>query len=215
MKDKGLKVRDLKAGYRGAAVIKDISLELYPGELIGIFGPNGCGKSTLLQAISGYIYFREGEILSGKIELDGEEITGQKPHQLFCRGLRFLPSEKLVFHHLKVQEMLFLGYKKPNKKALEELLNYFPVLEKLLPRKGFELSGGEKRLVALARVLICPGRYLLLDEPTAGLSENFTHRVFQFLKTLTQKNIGILIAEQNNLLKLYTSSSMFITHQSG
>ncbi len=209
MKDKGLKVRDLKAGYRGAAVIKDISLELYPGELIGIFGPNGCGKSTLLQAISGYIYFREGKIFSGKIELDGEEITGQKPHQLFVRGLRFLPAEKPVFHHLKVQEMLFLGAKKPPN--LEEVLKHFPILKKLLSKKGFQLSGGEKRLVALARVFSYPGSYLLLDEPTAGLSENFSRQVFQFLQILTQRNIGVLVAEQNDLLKNYVSSSIFMT----
>jgi ABC-type branched-subunit amino acid transport system ATPase component len=191
-----LEVQGLEAGYGDAPVLHGVSLHADAGELVCVVGPNGAGKSTLLKAVYGVVRPR-----AGTVRLDGEEIAGERPDRLTRRGLNLVPQIDNVFPSLTVAENLKVGAlgapKHERVAALERTNDLFPILRERRRQRAGTLSGGQRKLVALARALVTSPRLLLLDEPSAGLAPQAAELVFSKLAEINRLGIGIVMVEQN------------------
>lgn len=192
-----LEAIEVKKSFKGKEVLKGVSLSVSKGEIVGLLGPNGAGKTTLFNSIIGFI-----KIDGGKISLDGEDITHLPPFRRAQKGLAFLPQEHSLFEDLTVLEnlLIFLEFFTESKsEALakaEALLEDFGLLE-LKNQRASTLSGGQKRRLEIARSLITNPKYLLLDEPFAGLDPIIVSEIKQTIKSLKESGIGILITDHN------------------
>jgi branched-chain amino acid transport system ATP-binding protein len=186
----------LDAGYLpGINILNDCSLVANKGELIGIIGPNGAGKSTLLKAIFGQVNVR-----SGKIWLNGEDITGLKANKLVSKGVAFVPQTNNVFPSLTIEENLQMGVFQTPKRFNErfEFVNgLFPELGKRRSQKAGSLSGGERQMVAMGRALMIDPSVLLLDEPSAGLSPVRQDETFLRVREVNKAGVTVIMVEQN------------------
>ncbi len=201
-----IEVKSLTAGYNNIDIIKDINMIINKGEMVAILGPNGSGKTTLLRSLVGIIDAYDGYIKKGDIKRDSLSIIHNKPYELFRSGIAFVPDGGKVFSGMTVHENLEMGgYTMEDRGVLaariENVLRTFPILEPLLKRIAGSLSGGERQILSLARSLITEPEFLILDEPTAGLSPNYMKILFKKLVAL-KKDIGVLIVEQNARLAL-------------
>ena len=191
-----LAVDGLEAGYGDAVILHGVSLRAEAGELVSIVGPNGAGKSTLLKAIYGLVPPR-----TGSVRFAGEEIAGIRPDRLTRRGLNLVPQTDNVFPSLTVSENLKVGTlgapRSDRRDALERVHELFPLLGERARQRAGTLSGGQRKLVALARALVTSPRLLLLDEPSAGLAPQAAELVFAKLAEINALGIGIVIVEQN------------------
>jgi len=191
-----LRTTDLVAGYiPGVDILNGCSIYVEKGELVGIIGPNGAGKSTLLKAIFGQVNIR-----SGKIELNGGDITGLKADKLVSRGVGMVPQNNNVFPSLTIEENLEMGsYQKPKmfKERLDFVTDLFPELGKRLKQRAGALSGGERQMVAMSRALMMDPSVLLLDEPSAGLSPVRQDETFINISIINKAGVSVLIVEQN------------------
>ncbi len=189
--------RDLRKRFKGREVLKGISLSVDRGEIVGILGPNGAGKTTLFNSLIGFV-----KVDSGRIELDGEDITRLPPHKRAKKGIAFLPQEHTLFEDLTVIEnlMIFLEFFSESKEQAlaraESLLEDFGLLS-LRNQKAYTLSGGQKRRLEIARSLITKPSYLFLDEPFAGLDPIIVGDIRKMVRELKHQNIGILITDHN------------------
>lgn len=187
---------DVIAGYLpGVNILNGCSLTAHRGELIGIIGPNGAGKSTLLKAIFGQVHVR-----SGRISLEGEEITGLRANKLVARGVGFVPQTNNVFPSLTIEENLQMGlYQRPQAYAerLEFVTGIFGELGKRLGQRAGSLSGGERQMVAMSRALMMNPKVLLLDEPSAGLSPVRQDEAFIRVSEINKAGVTIIMVEQN------------------
>ena len=192
-----LVARDIRKSFKGREVIKDVSLSLQRGEIVGLLGPNGAGKTTLFNSLVGFV-----KVDSGRIELDGEDITHLPPHERAKKGIAFLPQEHTLFEDLTVMEnlLIFLEFFTSSREEAvakaEALLEDFGLLT-LRNQKAFTLSGGQKRRLEIARSLITKPRYLFLDEPFAGLDPIIVSDIRKMVKELKHQDIGILITDHN------------------
>lgn len=191
-----LQVEALEAGYEDAPVLRGVSLSAELGQFVTIIGPNGAGKSTLLKAIYGLVRPR-----AGTVRLGGEPVLGMRPDQLTRKGLNYVPQMENVFPNMSIGENLLVGVDcipRPKRaEALESVRDLFPILHERRRQLAGTLSGGERKLVALARALVSGPRLLLLDEPSAGLSPRATDLVFEKLQEINQRGITIVMVEQN------------------
>ena len=187
---------NLVAGYLpGINILNGCSLVANQGELIGIIGPNGAGKSTLLKAIFGQVNVR-----SGKITLNGEDITGLKANKLVGKGVAFVPQTNNVFPSLTIEENLEMGvFQTPKRfnERFEFVTNIFPDLAKRRNQKAGSLSGGERQMVAMGRALMIDPSVLLLDEPSAGLSPVRQDEAFLRVKEVNKAGVTVIMVEQN------------------
>lgn len=187
---------DLVAGYLPEVdILNGCSLELHPGEIVGIIGPNGAGKSTLLKAVFGLV-----DIRSGSIHLGDEEITGLSPHQLVARGIGFVPQTENVFPRLTIQENLEMGaFQKPGlfDERFEVVAELFPLLAERRGQRADGLSGGQRQMVAIGRALMMDPQVVLLDEPSAGLSPAYQDEVFEQITRIAQHGVSLILVEQN------------------
>ncbi len=186
----------LDAGYLpGINILNDCSLVANKGELIGIIGPNGAGKSTLLKSIFGQVNVR-----SGKIWLNGEDITGLKANKLVSKGVAFVPQTNNVFPSLTIEENLQMGvFQTPKRfdERFEFVTSLFPDLGKRRSQKAGSLSGGERQMVAMGRALMIDPSVLLLDEPSAGLSPVRQDETFLRVREVNQAGVTVIMVEQN------------------
>ena len=186
----------LDAGYLpGINILNDCSLVANQGELIGIIGPNGAGKSTLLKSIFGQVNIR-----SGKIWLNGEDITGLKANKLVSKGVAFVPQTNNVFPSLTIEENLQMGvFQTPKRfdERFEFVTSLFPDLAKRRHQKAGSLSGGERQMVAMGRALMIDPSVLLLDEPSAGLSPVRQDETFLRVREVNQAGVTVIMVEQN------------------
>ena len=191
-----LEFQSLTAGYNDIPVTTEISLTVSKAEIVALLGPNGAGKSTLLKALLG-----EARIFSGSVLLRGENVTGWSPERLARMGLGYVPQNDNVFPALTVLENLEMGaFLAPRRRVgekIEVILGQFPPLKPLIRRKVSQLSGGERRLVAIGRALVLSPEVLLLDEPTANLSPSNARSVLtEYVAQVAEAGTGVLLVEQ-------------------
>jgi branched-chain amino acid transport system ATP-binding protein len=192
-----LRAEGIVAGYGSVQILHGVSVSAGEGQVTCIFGPNGCGKSTLLKAIAGAI-----DTWEGRVSLDGDDITGLPSHAVLSRGLALMPQGGGVFAQLSVRDNLRMGgYTLRSRHALDErideLLEEFPRLRDRLSVNAGNLSGGEQMMLAIARALIVRPRFLLFDEPSAGLSPKLATEALERVAALAQRGVGVLVVEQN------------------
>ena len=192
-----LEVRGLKKTIKGTPIIKGISLELYNGEIVGLLGPNGAGKTTTFYMICGLISASGGDIL-----LDERSIAKVPLHKRAKLGIGYLPQESSVFKELSVEENLMLAaeitYKNKTEASqkVDEMLNLLNI-EPIRQRKGVSLSGGERRRCEIARSLMITPKFLLLDEPFAGVDPIAVSDIQSIVRDLKKLGIGVLITDHN------------------
>ncbi len=191
-----LKTNDVVAGYVPEVdILNGCDVQLMPNEIVGIIGPNGAGKSTLLKAIFGLVEVRRGSVL-----FQGEDITGLAPHRLVRRGLGYVPQISNTFLPLTVHENLRMGSwvnKQIKPASREAVFELFPKLKERWDQRVWQMSGGERQMVAMSRALIADPEVLLLDEPSAGLSPGNQAAVFENIQRVRQAGVSIIIVEQN------------------
>ena len=180
--------------YHGAAhVLRDVSLEVAAGEVLGLLGRNGAGKTTTLRTILGLLRAR-----SGSITLDATELTRLPPDEIPRRGIAYVPQGRRLFPDLTVAENLRVGLlvRGGAQETLEPVLDLFPVLRERLRQRAGTLSGGEQQMLATARALCARPAFLLMDEPSEGLMPRLIDRLLETVTALRERGVGILLVEQ-------------------
>lgn len=195
-----LKVKDLEVGYDGATVLHRLSMEVGKGQVVCVMGRNGVGKTTLLKSIMGLL-----RPTHGTIELDGIDMTRATPDKRARAGLGYVPQGRDIFPQLSVEENLELGLeaapavagKRPDK--LPDLIfDSFPMLGKMLIRRGGQLSGGQQQQLAIGRALATNPQILILDEPMEGIQPSVVQDIEHFIESLKKKReIAVLLVEQS------------------
>lgn len=192
-----LRAVNLKKKIKDLEIVKGMSLEVSSGEVVGLLGPNGAGKTTTFYMICGLV-----EASSGEVFFDGENISNMPLHERAIKGIGYLPQEASIFKDLSVEDNLMVaaqvGYKdKASQEArILELLDMFNI-EPIRNRKGISLSGGERRRVEIARALVNRPKFLLLDEPFAGVDPIAVLDIQNVIHQLVSYNIGVLITDHN------------------
>jgi branched-chain amino acid transport system ATP-binding protein len=205
-----LEVRDLHAGYGKLEILKGVSLDVQPGQVVSIIGPNGAGKSTVFKTLFGLLPARQG-----RVTLDGEDVTNQSPAHLLRRGMAYVPQGRNVFPLMTVEENLRLGaYTRPRSAELEteieRLYETFPVLRESRRRRAGDLSGGQQQMLEMARALLLKPRLILLDEPTLGLAPLVFKEIFRIVESLRRLGQTILMVEQNAAKALEISDYAYV-----
>jgi branched-chain amino acid transport system ATP-binding protein len=203
-------VDGLDAGYGGVQILFQVSMTARTGEVTCIFGPNGCGKSTLLKAMAGVI-----DPWAGKVMIDDDDLTHLPSHRTLGRGLTMMPQGGGVFPQLSVRDNLRIGgYTIRSRERLderiEELLDEFPRLRERYGVQAGQLSGGEQMILSIARALVLRPRFLLFDEPSAGLSPKLVGDVLVRASELAQRGVGVLMIEQNIREALRVADRMYV-----
>lgn len=192
-----LETRGVTGGYEDIGVLWGVDLKVHEGEIVALLGPNGHGKSTLLKAISGVHPATGGEIL-----FRGKEISSLAPHEVVASGISYIPEERYLFSDMSVLENLKLGaYTKGARagmsRSMELVFEIFPRLEERQKQHCNTLSGGEARMVAIARGLMCEASLLLVDEPSIGLSPGLKKGVYEAIQKVNDEaGITVLLVEQ-------------------
>lgn len=192
-----LVARNIKKTYGGRTVVKDVSLEVTQGEIVGLLGPNGAGKTTSFYMIVGLVKADQGNIF-----LNEEKLTNDPLHKRAIKGIGYLPQEASVFRDLSVEENIEAVLenrdlpRQERKNLLESLISDFK-LDHVRKSKGASLSGGERRRVEIARTLALEPKFVLLDEPFAGVDPLAVSDIQNLIKALKDRNIGVLITDHN------------------
>lgn len=189
--------KNIKKAYGGRTVVKDVSLSVAQGEVVGLLGPNGAGKTTSFYMIVGLVKADHGNIF-----LDDEKLTSDPLHKRAMKGIGYLPQEASVFRDLSVEENIEAVLENRDlpsierKNLLENLINDFR-LNHVRHSKGSALSGGERRRVEIARTLALEPKFVLLDEPFAGVDPLAVSDIQHLIQGLKERNIGVLITDHN------------------
>ena len=191
-------------------IVKDISLDVRSGEVVGLLGPNGAGKTTTFYMICGIV-----EPISGEVLFDGKDITKLSLSQRAKLGIGYLPQESSIFGELTVEENLYIAAeagilsKEEQKRGIEEMLQAFNI-EPIRSYLGIKLSGGERRRVEIARALINKPKFLLLDEPFAGVDPIAVSDIQKVIKQLADMEIGIFITDHNVRETLHICNKAYV-----
>jgi lipopolysaccharide export system ATP-binding protein len=192
-----LHIQDITKNIKKTQILHGISLEIKSGEIVGLLGPNGAGKTTTFYTVCGLV-----KPSSGKVYFDDKDITSLPLHKRALKGIGYLPQESSIFKDLSVEENLMLAAeivtkdKEEQHKRVEELLELFNI-EPIRQRKGVSLSGGERRRTEIARALVSKPKFLLLDEPFAGVDPIAVKDIQGIIHQLTKIDIGVLITDHN------------------
>jgi branched-chain amino acid transport system ATP-binding protein len=190
----GLSVDHLSSGYAGAVVVREVSLELAPGEILAVLGKNGMGKSTLLKAMMGFL-----PKMTGAVTIGGTEATRLPPHRVARLGVGYVAQEKALFQDLTVEENLRLAVRGPDfDAALAEVEKSFPFLLQRLRQRAGTLSGGEQKMLLMARSLAVGAKFLLVDEITEGLQPSVIDRLAGVIRDARARHgTTMLLVEQH------------------
>ncbi len=188
-----LKIENVTSAYGAVEVLRDVSLTIAPGEILGLLGRNGAGKTTLLKTIMGLIKAR-----SGRIALDGAALTGRPAHHVPGLGVACVPQGRGLFSEFSVEENLRMGLLAGERggDSLDRALDLFPVLKERLHQRAGTLSGGEQQMLATARALCMEPKLLLLDEPSEGLMPSVVHKLLDIVAGLKSRGVSVLLVEQ-------------------
>jgi branched-chain amino acid transport system ATP-binding protein len=192
-----LELRNVSTHYGLVAVLRDVDMEIYPGEMVCLLGGNASGKTTTLKTILGYVTPSEGEVL-----LDGERISGLSTTEVVKRGVSMVPENRRLFPDMSVDENLQLGaYLRRDHRDVEEIraqvLETFPRIRERLKQKAGTLSGGEQQMVAMGRALMADPKVLLMDEPSMGLAPILVEQVFEIIRSIRELGKTVFVVEQN------------------
>lgn len=214
-----LDAQQIVTGYGRTEIVHGISLAVSSGEVVSIVGPNGAGKSTFIKALAGAL-----PIASGRLMLDGQDVTRLGQDVRAKRGIGYVPQTRDVFPSLTVQENLsmggYLSGKAERERRREEVLERFPQLSKVLRSRASALSGGERKLLGLGRVLMGRPSVLILDEPSAGLSPQYAEIVRRHVHQLGKDQHSVIVVEQRAVEALEISNRALVlvagrTHYEG
>ncbi|WP_152057029.1 LPS export ABC transporter ATP-binding protein [Aliarcobacter butzleri] len=192
-----LEIKDITKTIKKTQILNGVSLEVKSGEIVGLLGPNGAGKTTTFYTVCGLV-----KPTSGTVYFDDKDITEYPLHKRALKGIGYLPQESSIFKDLSVEDNLMLATeiitedKDEQQKRVEELLELFNI-EPIRQRKGVSLSGGERRRTEIARALVSKPKFLLLDEPFAGVDPIAVKDIQEIIHQLTKINIGVLITDHN------------------
>jgi ABC-type branched-subunit amino acid transport system ATPase component len=205
-----LAARGVTAGYGGDPVIRDISVSAAPGEVVSLVGPNGSGKSTLLKSLVGIVH-----ISSGTVRVGDQDITNQPPEEIARAAVGYVPQVDDVFGPLTVKENLEMGgYLLPRRQVaerVERVVAIFPRLGGMLGRGASKLSGGERKMLAMGRVLMLDPGLFLLDEPTANLAPKVAAELLEsHVRRLAASGASVLIVEQRARAVLAISDRTYV-----
>jgi ABC-type branched-subunit amino acid transport system ATPase component len=205
-----LATANLIAGYIAQVdILNGVTITVAKNEIVTVVGPNGAGKSTLLKTLVGLIVPK-----SGRVILEGDDITGLQPSEIVRHGLGYVPQRENVFETLSVDENLEIGLKPRRNLPLRERLDaMFALFPRLLERRRLpagSLSGGERQMLAMARALMPEPKILLLDEPTAGLAPRFVDAMLEQVAAINRAGVTILVVEQNAIRTLNMSHRGYV-----
>jgi branched-chain amino acid transport system ATP-binding protein len=204
-------VEDLHTYYGKSHILHGVTLQVGPGEVVGLLGRNGVGKSTTLKTIMGLVRPTEGSV-----RLGGQPITGLAAHKLARLGIGYVPEDRRIFRLLTVMENLRTGLDRQGvtdakkQELLDKVFTYFPVLAERRSQAGGTLSGGEQQMLAIARAMMLEPKIILLDEPTEGLMPRMVSQIRTIVDVLHRDNVAILLVEQNVPLTLEASDRIYI-----
>ena len=211
-----LEVTGLTAGYDGVAVVHDVDLSVRAGEVVALLGANGAGKTTTLLTVSGLVPKLGGTIaVVGEVTHERRRVRVADVWQLARRGVAHVPEDRGLFFDLTAAENLRLGRpRRADAVPMDQLLTWFPALERVLDRKAGLLSGGEQQMLALARAVIGRPRLLLVDEMSLGLAPIIVEQLLPVLRSIaTETSAGILLVEQHVGLVLDVADRATLLHQ--
>jgi branched-chain amino acid transport system ATP-binding protein len=191
-----LALEGLGVRYGAVQAVRDLSLEVRPGEIVGLIGPNGAGKSSTLHAIMG-----AAPVAGGDVRLDGTSLVGRASEEVARSGVALVPEGRRIFADLTVEENLRLGLagrraRAGGDQALEQAFQLFPVIREFRGRAAGALSGGQQQQLAIARALVAEPDVLLLDEPSLGLAPRIVDLVFDALAAIRERGLAVLLVEQ-------------------
>ena len=190
-----LSIEGIHTFYGLSHILFDLSLQVDTGQVVCLLGRNGAGKTTTLKSVMGLTPPKSGRIL-----FKGENVTGRQPFQMARKGIGYVPDDRRIFADLTVVENLAIAFRKPaSGKSWDQqrVFQLFPALGDIAHRKGGLLSGGEQKMLAIARALMTNPEFLLLDEPTEGLAPLMVNTLRDAIHTLKQTGLTVLLAEQN------------------
>lgn len=205
-----LQIENVQAGYGEVQILWDVTLKMEQGRLTSLVGANGAGKTTLMRTVMGLIPTK-----FGSVKFDGKNVTRASPHDRARSGMVMVPEGRQLFTDLSVLENLEMGAT-PNharaemKKNLEWTFELFPRLKERTKQIAGTLSGGEQQMLAIARGLMAQPRVLMLDEPSLGLSPLFTLNLFQTIRKLKERELTMLLVEQNVQMALAISDYAYV-----
>lgn len=205
-----LKIEHLEVKYQEQWALRRVSLQLDPGDLVGLIGSNGSGKTTLLNAVSGLVLPSAGKIL-----FEGHDVAGLSPDQICRLGVVQVPEGRKLFARMTVQENLELGAylraaKRKYKENLERVFTLFPRLLERRRQYAGSLSGGEQQMLALARGLMACPRLLMLDEPSLGLAPIAAKEIFHIIGQLNREGLTILLVSQEVLQAFELAGKIYL-----
>ncbi len=202
-----LRVEDIHTNYGMSQVLQGLSLEVRPGEIVGVMGRNGVGKSTLMRSIMGLTPAKSGRIL-----FDGNDISGMATHAIARLGIGYVPQGRRVFPSLSVREHLQVTARRGAGGAwtFEKMLQMFPNLAERLDQSGAKLSGGEQEMLATGRALVGNPRLMLMDEPTEGLAPLMVRELGRIVGALKQEGTSVLLVEQQLAFVLKYADRVYI-----
>jgi len=208
-----LRADDLVRSYGRTEVVRGVSVHVDPGEVVGLLGPNGAGKTTTFYMIVGFL-----KADRGTIHLGDQDITRMPMYRRARLGMGYLPQEASVFRKLTVRENVLAILetlkldRKERERRLEDLLNELDI-NKIADRKGYQLSGGERRRVEITRALVTDPRFLLLDEPFVGIDPIAVGEIQEIILRLKKRGLGILITDHNVRETLHTTDRAYILYE--
>ena len=205
-----LKLDNVTSGYGPIVAVRDLSIEVFRGEIVTLLGANGAGKSTTLLTIAGLV-----RPSAGAVELDGADILHLKAEDIVRQGVVLTPEGRGIFAHLTVTDNLRIGATVRTDKAgvaetMEEMFDLFPILRERSRQLAVTVSGGEQQMLALARSLMSKPRLMLLDEPSLGLAPRVVAQIFELLRQLPSRGVTVLLVEQNVRLALDVASRGYV-----
>ncbi|MEV1295711.1 ABC transporter ATP-binding protein [Pseudonocardia sp. NPDC049635] len=191
-----LRAEKLVAGYVGAPVLHEVSIEVRPGEVFCLLGANGAGKSTTAKCLAGVLRHA-----GGRVFVDDVDVTQATANERVARGVSLVPEARHLFGRSTVRDNVILGAwtrsRSERAASFDRVMETFPQLPRLLKRRARDLSGGEQQMVAIGRALMANPRYLILDEPSLGLAPIYVDTILQQAAGLARQGVGVLLIEQN------------------
>ena len=210
-----LEIEKINVFYNDVHILRNISLQVFSGEIVTVIGPNGAGKTTLLRAVLNLLPYSSGSEKGRGIRFLGAEIGNLPPEETVRLGIAIVPEGGRVFPEMTVLDNLKMGSyieraREQRKESLEEVLGLFPRLKERLHQKARTLSGGERQMLAIGRALMAKPKLLLLDEPTLGLQPILVEKTLSAVKDINRRGVAVLLVEQNVQFSLEISQRAYV-----